>query len=434
MRKQPFKDFISGAASKMEKDRPSYKDAYEEFPKRHQNLNFSLEKNDKKRFFSVTSTKTIVFVSVILFGSFLWLSSAYSSVVVKVTTISEKIILDDAFVAVSSKDAVKDGIVFKTMKVEDSSSLPIVATETKNVSQKASGEIVVYNNYSEAPQKLVAGTRFESPDGKIFKIDKAVSVPGKKIVSGKSTPGSLVVVVYADIAGKEYNIKATDYTLPGLKDSPRYKSVYGRGKGDMSGGFVGQMKIVSPGDVAIAKKKLEDTLRNNLKNQILKKVPPGYVVYEDATFFNFTDNSKDIGSEWEGDKVLLKMTGVSNSFMFDVGELASAITKSKLPSLANYDVHSNNIDLLGFKILARDTVFPDSSKMFSFKMSGEMKAIWNLPVENFKKDLLSIKKDEYQEIFKKYPTIEKAETVFSPSWSRSFPDSVERITVELSED
>ncbi|HRY62211.1 MAG TPA: hypothetical protein P5056_00305 [Candidatus Paceibacterota bacterium] len=432
MRKQPFKDFISGAGSRAE--RPVHKDLYEEVPRRRTPVSFSLDKKSGKRFFSATSTKTIISVSTALLLAFIWFSSAYSSVVVKVTPISENVSMDDAFVAVSVKDAVKDGVVFKTMKVEENDSLPIAATESKAVSQKASGEIVVYNNYSTASQKLVAGTRFESSDGKIFKIDKAVTIPGKQTVSGKLVPGSLTVTVYAAEAGKEYNIKASDYTLPGLKGSPRYTSVYGRGKGDMSGGYVGEMKIVSPTDVALTKKKLEDSLTKKLREKIASEVPAGYIVYEDAMFVDFEDNIKQLGSEWEGDKVYLKMKGSAGAFMFDMKELATAMTKKKLPSLNNYDVHSNELPALEFKILVKEGVSPDSSKMFTFKLNGDAKVTWNLDVDNFKKDLLGIKKENYQDIFKKYPTIEKAETIFNPSWSGSFPDEVGRITVELIED
>lgn len=434
MRKQPFKDFISGAGRKIENERPVYKEIREEIPKRRQGFNFSSARDSDKNFFSVTSTKVILFVSFALLLCFVWLSSAYSSVVVKVTTISEDVVLDDVFVAVSVKDNTEGKVVFKTMRVEESGSLPIVAAETKLVSAKASGEIVVYNNYSESSQKLIAGTRFESSDGKIFKIDKPVTIPGRKVVSGKTVPGSLTVTVYAAEAGKEYNIKATDFTLPGLKNSPRYQSVYGRGKGDMAGGYVGQMKIVSSADVAITKKKLEDSLKIKLEEKVKEQLPVGYITHSDATFVTFEDNSKELGSEWEGDKVFLKTKGTSVSFMFDTKELASVIAKKKLPSFNNFNVHSNDLDRLGLKIVAKESVSPDTSKTFSFKLTGATKVVWDLDVDAFKKDLAGIKKDTYQDIFKKYPTIEKAETVFSPSWSRSFPSSVDRIRVELSEE
>jgi hypothetical protein len=434
MRKQPFKDFISGAGNRPERDRSTIKEIREDPIRQHKAPTFSLGRSTKRNFFSVTSTKAIVFVSIFLFGLFLWFSSAYSSVLVKVTTISEEIVLDDTFVAISTEGAVKDGVVFKRMKIEETASLPITANESRTVSQKASGEIIVYNNFSQEPQNLISGTRFESPDGKIYKIDKAVTVPGRKTISGKIVPGSITVTVYAAEPGKEFNIGPTDFTLPGLKDSPRFKSVYGRGKGDMSGGFSGEMKMVSPSDVAITKKKLEDDLREKLKAKIPIQIPAGYITYNDITFISFEDNSKDIGSEWDGDKVYLKMKGTSVSLIFEKKELASIIAKKKLPTLTNYNVHANDMESLVLRVAAAENLSTEDSKMFSFKLSGATKIVWDIDVENFKRDLLGIKKESYQDIFKKYPTIDRAETVFKPSWSRSFPDDVARINVELIED
>lgn len=434
MRKQPFKDFISGSGAKTGGPSAPLRTISSEPTTRRQSFGFSNKKSDKKSFFSKINTKVVVFVFVIFFILFLWMSSAFSSVVVKITTISEDIALDDTFVAVSSKDAVEDAVSFKTMKLEESESVAIIASGTKRVSQKASGEIIIYNNFSTSPQTLIANTRFESPDGKIFKIDRRVVVPGRTTVLGKSVPGSLTVTVYAAEAGAEYNIKATDFTLPGLKGGARYTSVYARGKGDMSGGLVGDLKIVSPDDVSIAKKKLEDSISKKLRQNITEQVPPDYIAYDDASFFTFEDNTKDIGSEWEGDKVYLKMKGTAETFIFNRNELASIITKSKLESLNNYDVHSNDLDSLSFKILAKDSISPSTTKMFSLRLTGGVKIIWNIDTEGFKQDLLGVKKESYQEIFKKYPTIEKAETVFKPSWSRSFPENVDRINIELVED
>ena len=55
----------------------------------------------------------------------------------------------------------------------------ILRSEPKEVNQKAQGELTVYNNYSEAPQILIKNTRFQTEDGKIFRIGDSITVPGK---------------------------------------------------------------------------------------------------------------------------------------------------------------------------------------------------------------------------------------------------------------
>src|SRR6185369_16142505 len=44
--------------------------------------------------------------------------------------------------------------------------------------QKARGNVTIYNEFSAEPQSLVATTRFESTDGKIFRLIEGVTVPG----------------------------------------------------------------------------------------------------------------------------------------------------------------------------------------------------------------------------------------------------------------
>ena len=51
--------------------------------------------------------------------------------------------------------------------------------------RKASGQIIVYNAYNDNNQKLIKNTRFETPDGKIYRIQASIIVPGTKVEEGK---------------------------------------------------------------------------------------------------------------------------------------------------------------------------------------------------------------------------------------------------------
>ena len=44
---------------------------------------------------------------------------------------------------------------------------------------KSSGKIIVYNNFSSEPQRLIIRTRFESPEGLVYRIPESIVVPGK---------------------------------------------------------------------------------------------------------------------------------------------------------------------------------------------------------------------------------------------------------------
>jgi len=87
--------------------------------------------------------------------------------------------------------------------------------------QMAKGIITIINNFSSAPQILVANTRFETPDGKIFRLDSRIVIPGATMKNGKLEPSSIDVNVTAATSGPEYNIIACNdnckFTIPGFK-------------------------------------------------------------------------------------------------------------------------------------------------------------------------------------------------------------------------
>lgn len=376
---------------------------------------------------------SVFFLLVVSYG-FFELSSFLSSATVTITPVNEKISLDDVFVAVKTMDDEEDGVLFKTMKIEETEALPIVAEKSEMVSKKSSGKIIVYNNFSTNEQRLITGTRFESPEGYIYKIDSAISVPGKKIVGGKSVPGSLEVTVYASEPGSEYNISASDFTIPGLKGGPRYNDVYARGVGPMSGGYVGEVKIISPDDIAFARKKLESSLKQKLLTKARKQIPTDHLAYDDLMFFRYTDNGSELGTRSEGNRVLLTMKGELKVAIFDSNQLAASFAKRKIPDIKNSDVHSDKLNLLQVELVGKsDSLDIEKENSFSFKVSGNAKIVWNIDTDSFKDNLAGLNKNQYEEVFQRFPMVEKAETVFSPSWSSKFPDNASKIEVNIQE-
>lgn len=428
MSKQLFDDFIIKAK------KPDIT-----LPPRRERPTETIFSNDNKSevpgFFSVKKLLSFALVLVVLTVGFFQASKMFSSVIVKITPVEEDVIINDIYTATLNKDDEGRYVQYSLMKVEETESALISAEKGETVSKKASGDIIVYNSYSEAPQVLISGTRFETSDGKIYKINKLITVPGKKIVDGKVVPGSLVATVYASVAGEQYNIPASDFTLPGLKDSPRFKSVIARGKGNISGGFVGETKLISSQELENTRKKLEASIQGKLLAKIKSQIPAGYVYYDDGSFVSFNDNSSSItlGKISPDSKVSLTSTGSLNVIIFNEKELSGFIAKNKLPEIKDNNVHSPDLAKLDFKILNKTNFNVLDDKTFSFKISGGAKIVWDFNVADFKQNLAGLDKDKYQEIFKKYIMIDKAETVFKPSWSGTFPSDPKRITVELVE-
>lgn len=152
--------------------------------------------------------------------------------------------------------------------------LSFPASGKRHVERKARGIMTVYNAYSSAPQKLVASTRFISPDGKIFRLDQAVTVPGAQIVDGKIIPASVEVSVSADIAGDNYNIgPVSKWTIPGFKGTPKYDGFYGVSQASMEGGIIGEIPVPTDADIVKAKEAANKAIKDSLASAFAISVP-----------------------------------------------------------------------------------------------------------------------------------------------------------------
>jgi hypothetical protein len=160
------------------------------------------------------------------------------------------------------------------------------ASNHANVSTKAKGKILVFNAYSSSPQALVATTRFVTPDGKVFRLDNQITVPGAGIKDGKITPASIEAWVTAELPGVAYNVGPVDkLTIPGFKGTPKYEGFYGQLAGKIEGGFVGEKAVPSDDDIKKAKERVTEVLKNSLASNVLRGRADEFEILPDASDF-----------------------------------------------------------------------------------------------------------------------------------------------------
>lgn len=141
----------------------------------------------------------------------------------------------------------------------------IVASGERHIEQKATGVITIINAHSTASQPLVATTRFETPEGKIFRLVKGITVPGAKMAGGSLEPSMIDAQVVADKVGEDYNIgPVSRFSIPGFKGTEKFNGFYGTSDSSMTGGFVGKGAVASPEDIERAKKDAQDELKEAL--------------------------------------------------------------------------------------------------------------------------------------------------------------------------
>src|SRR3990167_10713687 len=132
----------------------------------------------------------------------LLLSTVFAGATIVVYPRSETVTLPATLQA--QQNAPVGTLAYQTISVTRSASVSVPASGTKKVSRPASGVLTVSNNFSSASQRLIANTRFEAQDGKIYRIRDSITVPG----GSTAKPGTASATVYADSAGPDYNKSA----------------------------------------------------------------------------------------------------------------------------------------------------------------------------------------------------------------------------------
>ena len=353
-------------------------------------------------------------------------SFLFSSAEVVLTPKQEIVDLTTNLIAVKKgADSKEAGVPYRILTISNEGSQTTSNIEEKEVDKKASGQIVIFNDYNSSSQRLVKNTRFETPDGLIYRINKSVIVPGKKNKDGKIIPGSVTVTVYADSPGKEYNIGLVDFTIPGFKGTDRFSKFYARSKTSMEGGFSGVMKIVTNNELKQIRKSIQVNLEEDLKDAIYSQIPENSVLYRDGIYINFEPQENiDLG-----DSVQVVEKGILTAILFDKNELSNYIAKNVV-NLDEGSVEISNIDELDFLIDNKDYIKPWEDSSFKFSLSGSANFVWVFDNEKIKESLAGHPKNNTSFLLSNYPGIEEAVVTISPFWKRNFPKDTNKIKVK----
>lgn len=316
-----------------------------------------------------------------------------------------------------------NGLSFEIAQLDADESQQIVPTGTAAGGQRASGKITIYNNYSNAPQKLIATTRFETSDGKIYRIKDAVSAPGM---------GTVDAIVYADNAGDEYNIGLVDFTVPGLKTSPKFRKVFAKSKTPMTGGASGNVKAVKKEDIESARKALGDKIKNRLYQTMLKQKPNDYLLYKGAVKMEFVEGADNpqVGDS-PAKSMIFKMKGIATGFLFKKTALSKALTDINANDLNksqdNETVFADNLESLDLNLVFADP----QNKEITVNLKGVVKFVWAVDENKLLDELANYRGKDYNSVLQKYPAIEKASITLTPFFWRKLPTDKNKIKINI---
>lgn len=324
----------------------------------------------------------------------------------------------------SAYKAGDSGLLYSVIKLSGEKGASVPASGEQEVSRKASGTIVVYNNVSAEAQKLVENTRFESAEGKVYRVANTISIPGKK----GATPGSLEVTVYADVAGAEYNVGLTDFTLPGLRGTPRYETIYARSKTPMAGGFVGKEKAVSAEALTGVEKALREALGAELLAKAEAEVPEDFILFPALSSIDFEPLPQTAGLE--AGSVTVNMKANLSGIMFKRTDLSAYLSLDKAQVNPGDPVLFESFDSLTLAFANGAPADLLSLDKIDFKVSGSALLVWRVDEVALKSALVDKSKSELPQVLQNFPTVKSASATIRPFWKSGFPSEAGKITVK----
>ncbi|MFZ2620920.1 MAG: hypothetical protein WAX85_02635 [Minisyncoccia bacterium] len=364
-------------------------------------------------------------VSILLLALIFGISALFKSAVIRITPQQDTKVLDQNFIAI--KDTIKNEFSFQLVTTtSDLEKKMEGAGEPVKVEKKATGKVVLFNNYDNNAQKLVATTRLETPEGLIFRLIDNVTIPGKKTVSGKATPGSVEANVIANVAGEAYNVGLKDFSIVGFKGDPKYTSVYARSKTPMTGGFTGLQKTVAKEALDKAEKELQDSLKISLTKDIMSQIPADFIIYNGSLKYKFEPITQSGSGTGE---VILKKKGTVSGIIFNVYTLSQSILTKLVPNLKDAPIKIPNIKDLNFTYSTSSPFNPDSSTSVTFNLNGNVDLVWSLDENKLKSDLLGLSKNSAETIIGTYDSIKEAWIETRPFWNQTIPSDPKKVTV-----
>ncbi len=304
----------------------------------------------------------------------------------------------------------------------DEESGTFAATGQKDVAQKASGEIIIYNK-SSTPQRLVATTRFKSPEGLIFRIPQTITVPAATKIGTTVTEGSIKSVVYADRPGQEYNISPGQFAIPGFEGTPRFEDFYAKSAKPMAGGIVGPSKVVTEEDFA----KAQENITAKLKDKILRslKDQAGELKILDSAAIKFDSPITNVGVGGAAENLQMAMKGTASTMAFRDSDI--------LEIIKNYVSQKGNFELLekNLKITYLNPQNNNDGSIMTFDMQVEGQAATKIDEGKILKDIVGMKENTIRDYFKGIKEIESTRITLSPFWVKSIPKDPAKVKLVI---
>ncbi len=273
--------------------------------------------------------------------------------------------------------------------------------------QKAQGTIMIFNEYSDAPQPLVATTRFLAEDGTLFRLVNQATVPG---MNGDE-PGKVEALVEADIEGTVGNIGPSRFSVPGFDGSPKKDKFYGISENAMIGGGAGGtgVTIVTSDDIARAKEEMTKEMPQYIQDQISGLLrPENEVLVDDAITTEEIRSEANVSEGTMTDQFMYEIVSHVKAIVFSEDDVLAVMESNLTDKQQQYDAEQVDVT-----VNYEDVVADFDNQTMKMKTDGTANVVATVDVQSFKESILGKKHDELLGIME-----------------NEYGDEIEKITIE----
>lgn len=330
----------------------------------------------------------------------------------------------------ASRTPRNNDVDFEIMIESDKKYKDYILTESKEVATKATGSIILYNEFSIKPEKLSSGTYVSDQKGRTYRLDNNVVIPGYKMNGQNKIAGQTEVGITSFLAGENYNGKPDKFYINSFKGSTKSNKIYGELKEELLGGVQGLVYYLTDQDKDHLKQTFSSSLKEELLNKIKALLPAGYILYPGATKFFFEINEITMSNTPETKiPVDVKLSAV----LIKEDSLIRSIIKQSLLEIEENEVSRitlKGVNNLEFKFTEDQQINKDTGSFF-FTLNGPIESIWNPNKEILRNELLGAHKNEVLSIFSQDKGITKAMVRVFPPWDKYLPYNPLRIKINV---
>lgn len=321
-------------------------------------------------------------------------------------------------------------VYFEIMIVPSEIFEEVVLTESQDVSVKAKGQAIFYNEYSTTPVNLKPGNFISDKNGKVYKTDSAITIPGYKSENGKVIAGQVVANITAFLPGESYNITSGDFTINSFKNTTKFKKIYARSKTAITGGAQGTGYTLSSEQVGSLNAIANSSFKANLLKKVNAEIPKGYILYPNAMSFSSNVDTNIIS---ENPKTKVKISGTATALLLKEDDLRNTIVKSLIKDIGLDELKETellNLEKLSFNFKTESQVISKDLQTVSFNLTGPLEILWHPNIDTIKLKLVGLNKNDTIQVFKSNPGIENASVTLFPPWKKYLPSDISKIHID----